>query len=799
MRLRSCRPIFEKSCLNCHSAESHRSGLVLESADSTLQGGALAGPAALPGKSDQSPLMRRLRGEKTPQMPMNADPLPADDIALIARWIDQINPDQLKAVAPKTRNLDWPWTPVEEPAVPAVQDRAWVRTPVDAFVLAKLEEKGLKPAPLATPRQLLRRLSFGLLGLPPEPEETIRFEQDPSEEAYLAKLANPHYGERWGHHWLDLVRYSDTRGGAIDYPRPHMWRYRDYVIRAFNQDRPYDRFIKEQLAGDAYPAYGTEGKLGLAYLGQWVQVEQTESEQGRRDYLVDVVDTTGSVFLGLTLGCARCHDHKYDPIPTRDYYRIESFFAPTNVKVDSLPFTQYELPHQDTELWEKQREQWQALLSKRTKAGDKFKEEIKSRRKEHEIMWASQDLKDWSSETLRKIPFPDDLLKNEQDEGRLELIKRQTAQFANPNTPAYYEPQGFVVSDSGLQDFVTTYVLSGGNFRLRGEIVKPGFLSTIDQGVDPDLEGLTGSRRKLLADWIASRDNPLTARVMVNRIWQHHFGEGLVSTPSDLGDNGAGTLHQDLLDWLAWQFMESGWSVKQVHRLILQSNVYRLGSHHPAYQEYEEVDPDNAYLWARDPPRLEAEIIRDAILATSGQLNPRLGGPPFFPEADDHLMARAATWWEPFSREQRSRRSVYMLSIRSFQLPFLKVFDGPNMDQTCVVRGTTTVTPPGVFPVQQQVFARTEPVHGRAHSPGSRGRSLPASGSSLPTGFSTRPHTARKNPSGCLPALPGLGAAGESVRWAAAERLSQRRRKLTAGFLPRRFPDGPVPGLAQYQ
>ena len=258
------------------------------------------------------------------------------------------------AVQPATVD-QWPWTPLKRPTVP-LQEAGKVTHPVDAFLQMRLRQAGLQPAALAAPRSWLRRMAFGLTGLPPEPEVLEQFLQNPSEAAYRAEierlLADQAYGERWGRHWLDLVRYADTRGGALDYARPHMWRYRDYVVRAFNQDRPYDRFIREQLAADAYRKYGTEGKLGLAFLHQWVPVERDTPQLGRRDFLNDVVGVTGSVFLGITLRCARCHDHKFDPVPTRDYYRLEAFFAPLQVSVTSLPFGQYEMPMQNSSRWD---------------------------------------------------------------------------------------------------------------------------------------------------------------------------------------------------------------------------------------------------------------------------------------------------------------------------------------------------------------------------------------------------------------------------------------------------------------
>ncbi|MSO21793.1 MAG: DUF1553 domain-containing protein [Acidobacteria bacterium] len=702
------KPLLEQNCFACHSSEKHKSGLVLENLSSILRGGALQGPSVIAGLSEKSPLIQRLRGAKEPRMPMNGQPLSEQQIARIAKWINELEAPTLAEVTRDSKKLSWPWTPVAEPVIPEVKRKEWVRNPIDAFVLAKLERRQMEPAPPVSKRGLLRRLYFSLIGLPPTPEDMERFLKDDSPDAYAREteklLADSRYGERWGRHWLDLVRYSDTRGGAIDYPRPHMWRYRDYVIRAFNQDRPYDRFIKEQIAADAFPTYGDEGKLGLGFLGQWVAVE-AEGEQVRRDYVVDVVNTTGSVFLGVTLGCARCHNHKYDPIPTKDYYRIESFFSPMNVDLRDAPFHQYEMPRLQVEHWKKAAKEWEQLLAERKKAADQFEEQIKKRKIEHQILWSTQDLKDWSDPGQRKLPFPSDTLLSQEDKDRQKLIGRQTARFANPNSPDYYLPKAYMVNDSELQNTVATYVLTGGNYKLRSEEVKPGFLSAISGEADgPDLDGLNGSRRQLLAKWIASRENPLTARVMVNRIWQYHFGKGLVATPSDFGKNGVGTVHQDLIDWMAWRFMESGWSIKEIHRLILSSNVYQQSMKHPRAQEQDAIDSDNQHLWVRDPVRIEVESIRDSVLAVSGQLNPLMGGPPFFPEANDEQMARASTWWESSSRTEQSRRAVYMLQIRSFQLPMVKVFDGANMDESCVVRGVTSVTPQ-VFALFNSKFA----------------------------------------------------------------------------------------------
>ena len=362
------KPILETRCLSCHNARTHNSGLVLETPEAILRGGALNGPAVLPGNADASPLIQYLRGEKQPAMPLGEPPLAEEEIGLIAAWIDRLSPP---ADTSAGTGASWPFTRPEPPAIPAVRDRQWVRNPIDALVLAKLEKQGMQPAPPASRRSLLRRVYFGLIGMPPTPEAMVRFLDNPSEDAYEQEietlLGNPRYGERWGRHWLDLVRYADTEGGGPDYPRPHIWRYRDYVIRAFNQDRAYDRFIKEQVAGDLYAVYGAEGKIGLGFLNLGVVGE----DSGRQNLLVDLVATTGSVFLGLTLECARCHDHKYDPIPTRDYYRTEAFFSSLSLGEADLPFTQYEGPSLDPESWKQRAEAWQRELDQRKELKEK--------------------------------------------------------------------------------------------------------------------------------------------------------------------------------------------------------------------------------------------------------------------------------------------------------------------------------------------------------------------------------------------------------------------------------------------
>ena len=709
------KPLLKQHCFTCHSIQNHQSGLVLETMSSLLKGGSLGGPGVIPGNSASSPLIQRLRGEKAPRMPLNGEPLSEEQVGLIARWVDELEVTvaQDKAAAEKP---GWPWTPLQKPAVPQVRQKSWVRNPIDAFVLAKMEEKGMEPAPPVSKRQLLRRLYFDLIGLPPTPEEMEAFLNDASPKAYENRietlLADSRYGERWARHWMDVVRYGDSVGGWVDYPLPHMWRYRDYIIRAFNQDKPYDRFIKEQIAGDSFRFYGEEGKIATAFLNLQVKVEGSGDQ--RRDFLTDVVNTTGSVFLGVTLGCARCHDHKYDPITHKDYYRIEAFYAPMPKPVpQAVAFTPYELPNQDPELWERKSQEWDHRLKKRKEWADGLRKQVSELTDPYRILMSPLDLKDWVVADLRRPPFPSNTLMSKELEEQFSLMGRQNARFANPNDPNRYKPMAYVPSEPlGSVGYApTTFLLKGGDPELKQEVVEPGFVVAASGDPEPvDLKGWSGSRRKKLASWLASPENPLTPRVMVNRIWQHHFGKGLVKTPSDLGKNGGGTVHPELIDWLAAEFIQKSWSIKDMHRLMLQSNLYRQSLINPRTKEYEVIDSANRYLWRMPPIRLQAEVIRDSILAVSGAMNPTAGGPAFFPEFEDDIMKRARTWWEPDSLEERNRRSIYMLQQRVLVSPLITVFDGPNVSESCDVREVTTVTPQ-VFALFNSKFA-----HEKSHA-----------------------------------------------------------------------------------
>jgi hypothetical protein len=512
----------------------------------------------------------------------------------------------------------WAFQRVKRPPVPAVKDRAWVANPVDAFVLARLEAKDLRPNPPASKRALIRRLYYDLTGLPPTPGEVEAFVADGSPDAYEALverlLASPHYGEKWGRHWLDLVRFAETNSYERDNPKPFAWRYRDYVIRAFNQDKPYDHFVREQLAGDELADSTADALIATGYyrLGIWDD-EPTDRLQARYDGLDDIVATTGQVFLGLTVDCARCHDHKIDPIPQKDYYRLVAFFQNINHYRNGGPTD------------------------------------------------------------VRPI-----------DTGR-----------AGPAASRWRtREQALCVTEAG-RTAPPTYVLLRGNPHVKGARVEPAF-PVILGGRAPVLpappEGARSSgRRRVLADWIVSGDNPLAARVMANRVWQYHFGRGIVRSPNNFGLQGDKPTHPELLDWLAVELVRQGWRLKPLHRLILTSNAYRMSSR--GDRTALAADPANDLLWRFDMRRLTAEEIRDSILAVTGTLNPRMYGPGVYPAIPREVLASQSMpgkGWGKSSPAEQSRRSVYVHVKRSLLTPLLESFDLAETDRSAPVRFSTT-------------------------------------------------------------------------------------------------------------
>ncbi|HST20040.1 MAG TPA: DUF1553 domain-containing protein [Blastocatellia bacterium] len=707
-------PIFEANCISCHGSKMQRSGLDLRSLEAVLRGGA-RGKIIVPGHPEQSLLYKLITHAEDPKMPLGMDRLSDSDISAIAEWIRKLPANAIAAatetgapvrapgysITDKDRGF-WSFLKPAHPTVPAVENRSWVRNEIDAFVLNRLEKEGLAPAPKALPRTLIRRVYLDLTGIPPTPEEVNEFVRNPSDAAYKQVierlLASPHYGERWGRHWLDLARYADSGGYEFDYDRPHAWRYRDWVIRAFNEDKPYDQFIREQLASDQSNPADTDALIPTGFCRNGPTVDNAEDEETRMDELDDIVTTTSSVFLGLTVGCARCHDHKYDPIPQKDYYRMQAIFfqfqktdrtlasaeeeAAFKAKRKAVdeqlkPYRQriadIEKPHRDKLLAEKV--EFHVKLAQRAGAleGQNIEE------------FRGQLARRFAKDVQLQPEEIDALLSTEERKAR-DTVSEQINEI-NKTRPKQLPA---VMGITDRRWLMKSYLLKRGDYRQKGEEVHPGFPSVLAGGADVDPR--TG--RKELADWIASAANPLTARVAVNRIWQYHFGKGIVRTPSDFGATGDRPSHPELLDWLATQFKESGWSWKAMHRLILTSNTYQQSSRFD--ERAAAKDQENRLLWRMNPHRLEAEILRDSILSVSGKLNPKMGGPGIYPRIHSSVISTGSRPRWPIDVKEGAeqwRRSVYIFVKRSVLVPLIEVFDCPVTTVSAPVRSVSTVSP----------------------------------------------------------------------------------------------------------
>jgi hypothetical protein len=576
---------------------------------------------------------------------------PSPDAEELARYDARIKPSHRK---------HWSFQPVPQPAVPAVKDTAWVRNPIDAFILARLEDKGWKPSPPAEPRALLRRIYLDLIGLPPTPAEQEAFLNNPTPEALDTVvedlLSRPAHGERWGRHWLDLVRYAETNGFERDAAKPNVWRYRDYVLRAFNVDKPFDRFILEQLAGDELPDADAETLIATGYyrLGPWDD-EPADPKEDRFDQLDDMVSTTAQVFLGLTLGCARCHNHKFEPLTAHDYYRLVAVFNPLQRPQNGR--TELDLP-----------------------AGTRAQVQAMTERDERLQLLRLSSLG-------RGLAAADPLAA---------LGAVATAKVARELRAALPDlPRGYFMHEPAPQP-PATHILLRGSAARPGPQVAPGvpavLVSAQPAFLTPDEH--TSRRRLTLARWIARADNPLTARVIVNRVWQFHFGEGLVRTASDFGVMGAPPTHPELLDWLARRFVEDGWSLKKLHRLILSSNTYSMSKR--SRPECAAEDPENLLLWRMPYRRLEVEAIRDSMLAVSGQLNPKMYGPSMYPHVPKEALEGSSDpdkIWKASDEHEAARRTVYAHVKRSMIVPLLEVLDVCDTTRTSAKRNVTSVAP----------------------------------------------------------------------------------------------------------
>ncbi len=717
------RPLLAQSCFKCHGEEKQEENLRLDSRASALAGGD-RGPAIVPGNPDESLLIKAVKHlDDLAMPPKEVKQLSREQIADLVLWIKSgaAWPDNGNQSIPTRRpglkitdkdRAHWSFQPIKRPPVPAVKNSAWIANPIDAFVLAKLEAKGLAPNPPAEKRELVRRLYYDLTGLPPTPAEVEAFVADTSPKAYDALvdrlLFSPQYGEKWGRHWLDLVRYAESNSYERDDPKPHAWRYRDYVIRSLNDDKAFDRFIREQLAGDELPDPDDDGLIATGYyrLGIWDD-EPGDRDLAKFDGLDDIVATTGQVFLGLTVDCARCHDHKIDPIPQKDYYRLLSFFAGVNHyrnsgPTDELPLAGNSPATQDRELADREMEQKRSHLKASIAAlENRFRREYKHGKGGTRPAAAAMDGAGGSATTQpSEIPIEElpKLLESDGERvlGKAEYARYQYLQGRLEALKSEVTPAGVAlgVTESGSNP-PETFVLLRGNPQNHGDKVEPAFLEVLG-GQKPLIPtpppGAKSSGRRLaLANWLASPENPLTPRVIVNRIWQYHFGRGIVRSPNNFGTQGDRPTNPELLDWLASEFMSNGWRMKPLHRLIVTSNAYRMSSR--GRPEALAADPTNDLFWRFDMRRLEAEEIRDSILAAGGTLNLKMYGPSVYPEIPKEVLAgqsRPGVGWGHSPPEEQARRSVYIHVKRSLLVPIIEAFDLPETDRSNPVRFSTT-------------------------------------------------------------------------------------------------------------
>lgn len=699
------RPLLVDRCFKCHSDKKHEADLRLDGRSAILAGGE-SGPAIVPGKPDDSLLIDAVR-YRSLEMPPDRR-LSRKEVDVLVRWIEMGAPwpgaTEENILVPRRPGLEitdedrtyWAFQRIQRPAVPDDSSTDWDDgNAIDAFVLKQLRANELRQSDRASRRVLARRLYFDLIGLPPTYEEVERFVADDSPEAFVKLvddlLDRPQYGERWGRHWLDVVRFAQTNGYERDDEKPESWRYRDYVIRAFNDDKPFNQFVLEQLAGDEIDEVTHDSIIATGYyrIGVWDD-EPDDKAAAIFDGLGDIVRTTGEAFLGLTIGCARCHDHKFDPIPQADYYGLLAFVRGVAPLGKDKSHTHWELNPDnvftplvttaDVEEWRKAKAALEGRIAsfrqKRASAGDSKKLEL--------------------------------------DKQIEELEKRLKA------GPSW--PRALSVRENGPQPPETRIHIRG-NHLTPGEPVEPAFLTVTDaaqpirsaaatnspgsfvqllreQGVKP-----TSGRRRALAEWITSRENPLTARVIVNRLWHHHFGRGVVATPNDFGRTGQAPTHPELLDWLASELIEHDWSLKHLHRNILLSKTWQQSSTITPDNKAVARDPDNTLLWRQNLRRVESEVIRDSMLAVSGRLNLESGGRGFFPELSAEVLStqsRAGNGWGKSDERQRSRRSVYIFSKRTLGVPMMEAFDTPVPDRPEPNRQTTTIAPQALILLNSQ-------------------------------------------------------------------------------------------------
>jgi hypothetical protein len=610
----------------------------------------------------------------------------------------------------------WAFRKPVRPILPSVKNSAWVKNPIDAFVLARLEAKGLSPSPPADKRTLLRRVTFDLTGLPPTPEEIRAFVADNAADAYekvvRRLLDSPAYGERWAQHWLDVVRFGETNGFELDQEREQAWRYRDSVVNSLNADKPYDRFLIEQIAGDEVDPDSFEMRLATGFLRagpQHVVAGNQGAAINRQEWLTEVMFGVGNGILGLTVGCARCHNHKFDPIPQTDYFRLQAFFAAADNSDFKRPTKEQEEAYEAAVKAHKDKLKpiQDAIKSIEKPYEDRLKAEKRARLEAQFANALAKDDKQRTEEEKRLAKDAQRMLSINWDELVTALSPEDKAKRAALRQQMHkinlYEPEALpkalAVADV-IKPTPAMHILKGGDPHREGAEVQPGFLIALEDLPAAEIKPTANStgRRLALARWLTQPDHPLTARVMMNRLWHHHFGRGIVATPNDFGRNGQQPTHPELLDWLATEFAtpRSGksWSLKQMHALMVLSNTYQQA--YVADAAKEKLDPDNKLLWRMNRQRLDAEALRDAVLAVNGTLTEQMGGPsirvPLEPEVYDQIFTEYEpdNLWpvHPDPRQHR-RRSLYLVRKRNVRLPMLVAFDAPDLMSSCGARSVS--------------------------------------------------------------------------------------------------------------
>jgi mono/diheme cytochrome c family protein len=727
------KPLLAQKCNACHGDDPKKikGDLDMRTRESLLLGGeTYEDEVLIPGKGEKSFLyILTTRVEDDMEMPpKEADKLTKEQTWWIRDWINEGAPwpneqrvaliqkkyaEGEQVVTSKALSEDWQKRRYETKKLWSyrplkVEDVPEDEHPVDWFVNRKLKEAGLAPAPAASPLDMYRRLSFGLTGLPPDPAQATKFEREftKSKDAlsvHAEKLmASPHYGEHFARHWLDVARYADSAGFANDYTRPNAWRYRDYVVRAFNEDKPYNQFVKEQVAGDEMDPENPEHLVATGFLrmGPWEQTGMSVFKETRQMWLDDVTDSVGQTFLAHAMQCAKCHDHKFDPLPTRDYYGMMAVFSTTQFAERNAPF----LPSESKHGFGGFRSLTQSKISAYERQKKELDQKIGRLKKAETGKAKVGDNGLDPGDEASKARISKNLIRHRIELDRVQPI---THSVFTGKTVAKQNVQGRLSMPKarwGKGYFDPDVIYTGGSVYSEGDAVIPAALSAAESlgGMEtrPFPAG-QGQRRLALAEWIVDEKNPLTARVMVNRIWSWHFGRGIAGNPNNFGGTGELPTHPALLDHLADWFMRNGWSVKKLNALILSSETYRRSSRHPDPNSLDEKDPKGVLYASFLPRRLVAEEIRDAMLFVSGELNPKVGGIPARPDVNSEvafqprqIMGGTASVYEPDPLpKQRNRRTIYAEKLRGLRDPFLEAFNQPGPDDSCELRQTSTVAP----------------------------------------------------------------------------------------------------------